>query len=179
MAKKKDSLDVILEDVTKKYNKAVKDMAVEVAYKIEAAYESAIEAFYNDYPDPIYYDRTYSTYLGSNAYDDVYNYGIQQFGNSYFAGINVSSSNIPGNPYRAYKGWVFDRTFEQGIHGINRNDLIKMNKPRSKDDHIKRKVIKNMTPPPRVLMDKAFKELTKKGSLDKIAMECLAKNGLN
>ena len=130
MGKKNDLSDVVLNDFKKKYNKAVKEFAQEIAHEIERAYESVIDMFYEDY-DPLYYRRTYSTYLASTGYNHLYEpWNFQHIGDSYFVGINVDGSNIPGNPYRAYKHWVFDRTFYKGIHGINRNDLIKMNKKR-------------------------------------------------
>lgn len=176
MARQKDPMADIVKDTKKRYSKAIEEMAEEVAYEIEKSYESVIDMFYSDYT-PRIYQRTYSTYLGSNAYNDIFNNGVIQYGNSYFAGINVSSSNIPGNPYEAYKGWVFDRTFYKGIHGINRNDLMQMNKKRSKDNHITiRNMPKNMSPAPKKLMDKEFKKLTKKQNLDKMFEEAMKRN---
>jgi len=175
---KNQGLKGIENDIKSKYNKAVKELADEVAFKIENAYETFIEQFYEDYPNPKSYERTYSTYLGSNAYNDVFGQGIQQFGDSYFAGINVSSSNIPGNPYRAYKGWVFDRTFVKGIHGINKKDKGKMNKYRGSGygkELIRVKTIKNMSPAPKTLMDREFGRIMKKSNMDKMFSDALSK----
>lgn len=174
----KSSLQSIQKDIEKRFKSAIKDMADDVAFEIEKAYETVIEEFYNDYPNPVSYERTYSTYLGSNAYDDIFGQGIQQFGDSYFAGINVSSSNIPGDPYRAYKGWVFERTFYKGIHGINKKDKDRMNKYRGKGyekDLIRVKVIKNMSPTPKSRMDTRFKNITKKSNMDKMFSDALNK----
>lgn len=167
--KPKDLTQIMLEDITTKYNKAVKEFAEEVLYEIETAYENVIDKFYADYT-PDYYDRTYSTYLGSSGYEDTNNpYNLWNIGDSWFAGINVSSSNIPGHPYKAYKGWVFDRTFFKGIHGIARADLRKINKYRGKLYHkevIKIKTPKAMVPPPKKLLDREFKYITKHQKLD-------------
>ena len=111
--------------VTESFNKAVKDTAEEISFRIESIYESAIEDFYLSY-EPKSYSRTYSTFLGSNHYETPFEY--MQFGNTYFSGIQVDSGNIPGDPYRAKKNWVFDRSFYKGIHGFITVDQPKINK---------------------------------------------------
>ena len=173
-----NGLDKFMQKIKQKYKEAVREMAEEVAFQIEKSYESAISKFYEDY-DPRYYERTYSTYLGSNAYNDIFNQGVQQFGNVFLAGINVDSTNIPGNPYRAQnKAWVFDRTFYKGIHGINRFDKTKINKHRGhgyQKEEIKITSIKNMHPAPKVLMDKEFKKITKKANMDKMFNQAMNK----
>lgn len=172
---KDQGLNSMLRDIEKKYNIALKELAEEITYQIENSYETVIDKFYEDY-SPRYYDRTYSTYIGSDHYDDMFNF--QQLGDTYLAGINVSSSNIPGSPYRADTDWVFDRTFYGGIHGINRTDKIRMNKTRGRGyekDLINITTIKNMHPAPKVLMDKEFKRITKKSNMDKLFNQAMNK----
>lgn len=106
----------------KKFNEAIELFAQDVAMQIEGAYENIIDEFYAEY-DPRWYDRTYSTYLGSSGYYGLFN--NWENGNGYRAGIEVDSSNIPGDPYRADKDWVFARTFEKGIHGYGLMDRRK------------------------------------------------------
>lgn len=172
---KNQGLDSIRKDIEKKYNIALKELAEEMSYQIESAYETVIDKFYDDY-SPKYYDRSYSTYIGSDHFNDMFNY--QQLGDTYLAGINVSGSNIPGSPYRADTDWVFDRTFYKGIHGINREDKIRMNKTRGRGyekELIKITTAKNMHPAPKALMDKEFKKITRKSNMDKLFNEAMNK----
>lgn len=107
------------------FNDAIKEFAEEVLFQIESEYESNIDRFYNDY-NPLYYDRTYSTYMGSSGGYSLYSpQNFSPIEGGYSVGINVDSSNIVGNPYRANKDWVFRRTYIKGIHGINAENIIK------------------------------------------------------
>ena len=112
-----DPLEMIKADIEQKFQLACVEMAAEMTWRIESAYESVIQSFYDDYT-PKFYDRTYSTYQASNRYDDPF--GFTPVGNGYEAGIIVDHENIPGRPYRADKHWVFTRTFNEGIHGFFR-----------------------------------------------------------
>ncbi len=120
--KKTENLDAdskrILRMIKKKLKKAAELTMREISFQIEAAYESVIEDFYNNYL-PKWYDRTYSTFLASNRWDDPFY--VHQDGDTIIGGIKVSSNFISGNPYRAQKGWVFHRTFDLGIHGFDRS----------------------------------------------------------
>lgn len=107
------------------FDDAVKELAEEVLFQIEAEYESNIDRFYNDY-NPLYYDRTYSTYSGSSGGYSLYSpENFKSIGDGYMVGINIDSSNIPGSPYRADKDWVFKRTYLKGIHGINVENIVR------------------------------------------------------
>lgn len=118
MAKRtEDPLEMIKADIEQKFRMACAEMAAEMTWRIESAYESVIQSFYDDYT-PKYYERTYSTYLASDKVDDPF--GFTPVDNDYITGINVDPSFINGNPYRAEKDWVFDRTFNKGIHGFFR-----------------------------------------------------------
>lgn len=117
MSKEKDFLE-LLQLKTMMYS-AAEEMATEVLWQIEHNYESVIDKFYKHY-DPLYYERTYSTYLASSGYDKLFSSRNFIFmSDGYDVGIDINSRRIPGNPYRADKNWVFARTFEKGIHGIN------------------------------------------------------------
>ena len=115
MGKNEDPLAQVQAEIESKFYMACVTMASDTTHLIESAYEAVIESFYDDYT-PRVYKRTGSTYLASDkAFDSM---GFTPVDNETFdAGITVDSNNIPGNPYRANKDWVFQRTFEQGIHG--------------------------------------------------------------
>ena len=120
MAKSNDFSNKVLKDIKKKYDKALDEFAQDIALEIEEGYEFAIDSFYADY-NPLWYDRTYSSYLGSSAYAlgiyDPANFNVT--GDVYTVGTTVSPEYIQGKPYRADTDWVFNRTFVKGIHGIN------------------------------------------------------------
>lgn len=193
----------ILKNIKKRFNIVLQEFAEDVAFNIEKAYESVIDMFYADYGpnngEPWFYERTYSTYQASSGYDQIFSpNNIQHYGDSYFSGIGVSSSNIPSNPYNAYKEWVFNRTFYKGIHGISSADvrgkneqirqkykrqrqLMRMLKKKHKGLKIDSKmqgliknVPKNMHPAPKKVMDKQFKQITKKANMDKMFQEALS-----
>lgn len=179
-----DFSEKIIKDIKKKYNKALQDFAEDVALNIEKAYESAIDAFYADY-NPLWYDRTYSSYMGSSAgtfgiFDPM---NFQQGDNSYTVGTTISPEFIHGKPYRADTDWVFERTFVKGIHGINNRretnyNRTKLHKSKSKGVvgiEIQSRNIKNMHPTPKVLMDKEFKKITGKRNMSKMFNETMSK----
>ena len=206
MGRKTNIKDRILKDMEKNVNYAIVNAANEISFQIESAFENAISLFYSNY-DPIVYNRTYSTFLASSGYEDPFSSeNVYLSGNLWFAGITVGDPNIPGDPYRASKDWVFDRTFNKGIHGINiktvrhRNSTLfnkdrqkrilaayfsKLNKNQQKIKVHTKGIIplrqtlgtitvqntsipKNMVPPPRKLLDREFKKITKRQNLDKI-----------
>lgn len=123
--KKKKVYDLASIDGLKKmFNDAVKELSEEVLFQIESAYESNIDRFYNDY-NPLYYNRTYSTYLASSGYSNLFSpQNINPIEGGFMVGIGIDSNNISGNPYRADTDWVFNRTYMKGIHGINATNLF-------------------------------------------------------
>lgn len=197
MAKKKYDMSD-LEGLEKLFNDAVEEMAHEIVWKIENIYETAIDKFYADY-NPLYYDRTYSTYLASSGYDNLFT-PRNVYGNGHYwtAQIMINSNYIPGNPYHAKnKDWVFNRTFSGGIHGINTGKQWGTNSKVRKYQRIKGKKVfeaiwmnnsgitqrkkyysgniqiqdrelSNMIPPPKSLVGKEFKALTRKKNMKKI-----------
>lgn len=115
---KKDIIDV--DKIDNVFKQSSKEFAEELLFTIQSIYETAIDRFYNDY-NPLYYNRTFSTYEASSGANDLFssrNYRFSEQMNSFLVGIEVSPLFINRKPYRADTGWVFDRTFNQGIHGI-------------------------------------------------------------
>ena len=123
MAKSKQ-LTILGKEIKKQFKTALKETTIQLNEVLEYMYENAIEAFYESMT-PKYYNRTGSTFYGSDLYDNenkISNPVI--IGNEYIAQVTVSPSNIPGQPYykgnqnRPDKNWVFERTYIEGIHGI-------------------------------------------------------------
>lgn len=108
-----------LDGIEKMFQDSVKELAENVLEQTELLYESVIQDFYNDY-SPVWYDRTGSTFLGSSGYDNLWSSDNFYSNNGIWTTrISIGANNIPANPYRANKAWVFDRTFIKGIHGRN------------------------------------------------------------
>lgn len=118
---------------------ATEEMAYQVSTDIERMFRDAVSQFYYSYT-PRAYKRTFSTYQASSNYENMGRYKIT--GNNFEAGISVDPSNIQGQPYHNHWGkdrgkpmdteWVFNRTFYEGIHGILKHDIDKLNKNRRK-----------------------------------------------
>ena len=111
-----DAFDWMLAQTKKRMRNALKKTADEVSYMIQEAYTSSIDAFYDSY-DPRWYDRTGATYEASDYHDTNGIISVGSGGDSYEVGIRVDPSRM-GAPYKKNTAWVFDRTFNQGIHGI-------------------------------------------------------------
>lgn len=93
--------------------KALNHMKEEVAFEIQRHYDLFIEQFYNEY-DPLYYQRTLSTYEASSASNSFLD-AIIDMDN---VGIYVSSDYISGNPYgEMNKEEVFYNVYDKGLHG--------------------------------------------------------------
>jgi len=122
MAKKiDDPIQAMRVEIERKFDIALASMAAEMTWRIESAYETVIQSFYDEYT-PKYYRRTYSTYLASDKYNDPF--GFTSIESGYESGIGVDHENIPGRPYRASRNWVFTRTFAEGIHGYFRREAM-------------------------------------------------------
>ena len=150
---KKSSLDLILSDVKRKQKKAVKRTAKRVTERIQSEFKNATTDFYDEY-NPKSYDRTFSTYALSDNYGGIES--PEPFGDGgYLAGIEVNSSNIGENPYRADLDWVVDRTWNKRIHGIE--------------------TIKHKKTSPDKMLEKSVKRLVKSKEITKIFNEEIAK----
>jgi len=123
MKKKKYDISS-LDGLKKVFDDSVQELAEEMYRQIEGLYESAIDMFYADY-DPLWYRRTYATYEASSGAGFDYTGNVINMGNHWSAGIQIDPSFISGEPYKrangkgADKSWVFNRTFNKGIHGIS------------------------------------------------------------
>jgi hypothetical protein len=195
-----------IKKIEKIFDDAIEETGQEILWEIENIYETAIDKFYGDYT-PLYYNRTFSTYLASSGYDTLYSpINLYQQGDSYIAGIFVSSGNIQGNPYRASKDWVFDRTFIKGIHGIKagnffgkslskkfsrvkgnkyfeaiylrNSEVIKKTSYYKGRTQIQTRIMSDMHPTPKAIMEKEFKRITKKKYINGLFNEILS-NKLN
>ena len=115
-------LDGLSKRISAAMDSALEKVAIEVGYEIEKIYESVITEFYDSY-EPHRYDRTKSTFYGSDIYGNYHD--PVRIDDGFLAGISVSPDTIPGNPYRADKNWVFERTFVKGYHGYNGKEIKK------------------------------------------------------
>lgn len=131
---KQDPIEDIRVDIESKFNMAVADMAADLTFQIQSAYETVIQSFYDDYT-PRWYQRTYSTYEASDHADDPFKYTPISGGAE--AGILVDPSFITGKPYRADTAWVFDRTFGKGIHGYFKWEMKQWGQSRWKATNLK------------------------------------------
>lgn len=161
-----DAFASIKKEIDAALKTALDAVGREIGYEIETIYESVIDEFYNSYT-PRRYRRTESTYYGSDSYLLAKDPVIE--GATVTAGIEVSPDNIQGNPYRANKDWVFERTFVKGYHGYKDKEIREWRQR----PHI-RELIKAgkyhfyrpddmvvMNPPPKKLMEKRIRNSKK------------------
>lgn len=192
---------------TKKLEKildeATEETVREILWKIENIFETAIDKFYADY-NPLYYNRTYSTYLASSGYEDLFSSkNIINHGDFWEAGIEVGAPNIPYEPYRAKSGknWVFPRTYEKGIHGLNSGhyfgkkkirkfqrvkgkktfeaiwrkgtDITKKKKYYEGNIKVETRIMQNMSPSPKGIVGKEFRALNRRKVVNKLFNDIL------
>lgn len=180
-----DNISLLEKEINDIFNQAINDTAEDILVEVEQAYENVIETFYKSYPTKR--KRTYSLYKASSGYENLFTPNNMYYENGIpIIGIDVHSSFIPGTPYRADVNgneWVFDRSFEQGIHGFTEAEV----KIWTKKNHINRhgekskflkpkKIPTQMSPAPRKLMDdKFYKEISNQKHLDDIFNKNLSK----
>lgn len=161
MSKKIKTENELKKEIRKKFPVAIKNILEEINFDIESKYKYVIKQFYRHY-GPIYYRRTYSLFLASNAYSDI-NKTIKKMNEKeYVVGINVSSSNYPNNPYHFDLDTVFTNAFERGIHGINESIADSMNK---KNKYKISNIPPKMEPSPKGIMDDWWEKYTAKDNL--------------
>lgn len=137
------AVDKAIKEIKKRIGSVVDDIGYDIAEQIQIKWDNCVDAFYNDW-NPIYYDRTYSTYMASDGEDGVSNnYSVKETDSGFeiTAGINIDSSRL-GTPYKDPTDYVFQRTWEEGIHGTQFHSI-----------KVK----------PKELMDKWFEEYKKTG----------------
>ena len=170
-----NTFNEILADEIEFMKSALKKTAEELTFQIQAAYESAIDKFYADY-SPHTYGRTQSTYFGSSG-AKYFKKNIYPVGDmSYMGGIVVDSFFI-GQPYKANATWVFNRTFEQGIHGYTPGEAKawssrwkeKQGPHLSADNRLVFPPTKRaMKPSPMVLLNKDFRKIASHKNIDSL-----------
>ena len=174
-------VDAIVNQITAIAKEATKEIAEEVTVRLEIGYEKCIEEFYKDYRNPRYYDRTYSTFYASTGFGDmaIWKRCVKKNNRGYISGIIVDSSNITEEPYRAETEWVFERTFNEGIHGMTPEEVSDADwlKPNGLTPFYRYPLFyggrlwhkKPMSPTPKERMDKKYREMFKQ--LDDITKE--------
>lgn len=193
MGKKSNDLKS-LDKLKNIFNDSVQELAEETLFEIEQTYESAIDMFYSDY-DPLYYNRTYSTYEASSGYDYLFSSeNLKKNGDIFDVGINIGKENLDGNPYNAKDAdWVINRTLK-GIHGLNAGSAFGKSRSRNfrrikgkksfetiwRDRHgsvtkkrayyegkvqVMDRIMQNMSPSPRAIMNREFKRLTSRRNM--------------
>lgn len=138
-------------EIDKIISKAIKYTAEELHYEIETVYENIIDRFYSDY-NPIFYERTYNTYTASSAYHNTLrrinpirgtwkdiNGRVRKNRRIYDVGIIVDSGFMQYE-YDAPWGnnWVFQRTWQKGIHGTE--NILHTIKPKKEMDNTFKKI---------------------------------------
>lgn len=177
-----NGVDKLPKRLREKFNKEaqriIDNSIKEILYQTEKKYEEVIQDFYDDY-SPHIYNRTEATFEASSGYHNLYSSkNIEPIKGGYKVGINVSSDNIPENPYEADKDWVFERTFGKGIHGYTRAELVDFrNKAKAKAQKEGRNFVypwkfidgeqDPLKPPPKQRMDEWWNDF-KKNTVPKI-----------
>ena len=176
------SLDIFA-DLDKKLDEAITQVALETTEKIEIAFERTVEDFYNDYDNPVMYQRSESTYMasdhwagfGQGLWEDFLNADAKSFdGRKKIAGITIDGGRIPaGSGVRGTPYWekdpskIFIRTFSKGIHGYTSEEARKYK--------LKGTMPPKMSPSPKKKMDDEFKKICGdiQGDMDKAISKVL------
>lgn len=161
----------------RRINKTVKhikeEASLQVAKDIKHMYNSAIKDFYADYR-PRSYNRTFSAFIADNLRGtDDYSKIIEQHDDGFTVAFSVGDGFISGNPYRAKKDWVFNRTFVEGIHGWTPDEVMNIPNhflggygydPDRHDEYFVNmlqrwtNVPKPLSPPPKAKLDELYKK---------------------
>lgn len=141
-------------DLEKDVKRICKLAAKDVTQQLTADYQKAINTFYAGYKDGPY--RTYASRLATSGIKSPNKY-IRVVDLGCMGGIDVDSSYI-GSPYRADTSWVFNRVYEQGIHGYTASEAAEWSsRPHNKARGIVfRPTAPPSSPPPSVLMDMMY-----------------------
>lgn len=130
-----DSLEKKIRELAEERMRCMLEQAEDsIADALGIIYEKIISDFYKDYPSPKYYDRTYTTYQAGLDIDTPaprienpkarISSNTTRTKNGFCKTIKVKVSSdfmrpirTRSNQYHDPIGWVFDRTFNKGIHG--------------------------------------------------------------
>ena len=166
-----NSIDDFIAIVKRKINIGVRHAAIQVGNQINQIYSTAIDNFYSDY-SPVLYQRTRSLKAATFGVGGRSTYYKQLAQMEYEAGINVGSEYIPGEPYEKDPphGWnlskwiIFDRAYNEGIHGFSAYDLKLYNKNRKKNEgRLYYKTVPPKSSPPAKEVQREYKKLKKEG----------------
>ena len=169
--KNKDVSKRIKKSIQEKVNVALTETLYEIGETIQDMYKDVIREFYRDYT-PLWYGRTYSTFVGSSAYKDYSSLVNEIHPGIYEVGIDVSAKYITGNPYKkankfikskngyvASTEWIFDRTFYEGIHGVSKHDS---------SNRLTINIPHEMKPSPYELMNERFSKKINQNYIDDV-----------
>lgn len=150
-------------DLEKDLKRICKSAAKDVTMQLADDYQTAINTFYAGYKDGPY--RTYASRLGSSAKHNPNKY-IKTFNIGCTGGIDVDSSYL-GSPYRAETSWVFNRVFNQGIHGYTPSEAaIWTARQRMRGSNLTfHRTTSPTSPPPSVVMDRLYNQHAGVGAL--------------
>ncbi len=154
------------EKANQKANIILNEMERQIKDSLGIIYSKVIEDFYDDY-DPDYYDRTFSTYQAGLIVPHPTRYidspvartktssASTKNGFAKKISMSVTSDNMNpirtrSNQYRQPIDYVFNRTFEQGIHGYSSLDSSTFATKRV-DDH---STFRDVRPPKRMKSDR-------------------------
>lgn len=111
-------IDKAMKDIKGKLLSVADQIAYEISWTIQEKYENCVQLFYNDYT-PWVYDRGYNTYEASSGGHDLsLHNSVADLGDriEITAGIDINSDRL-GSPYKDGTEYVFNRTWQWGIHG--------------------------------------------------------------
>ena len=97
------------EAISKEINAYIAQKANQIADEVKEIARLSIQDWYNSY-HPKYYRRTYATYAGVTRVCIIKDHFA-------IAGVRIDPSQVPDTYYHDSPGYVFPRTFFQGIHG--------------------------------------------------------------
>lgn len=175
----------IPEELLKNINKCIRrtrnEVAKQVVNDIRQEYRTVIWKFYKHYK-PRMYQRSYETLFASNIYRAGGDYRkITTWKDGEFIVKFSVGAEYIRESYEDPTEWVFQRTFEQGIHGWKPLTVsgIMSGKQKASEMGWRGSVTqpkRPLSPPPKALMDKWFELYTTPSSLDKICKPILKNN---
>ena len=159
------------------------EIAKQVVADLKKEYSTVIWKFYHHYK-PHMYERTYKTLFATNLRQARGDYRkiTKWNGDEFIVKFSVGAEFMEGEPYRDDPDdYVFQRTFEEGIHGwipLNFQKLLsgEQNVQEMGWRALVKQPRKPLSPPPKARMDEWFNSYKTQGNLDKICKPILKKN---
>ena len=160
-----------------------REIAKQIANDLRQEYSNAIWKFYKHYK-PRMYQRSFETLFANNLYRARGDYRkiTKWQDDGFIIKFSVGSEFIQ-EPYEDDNEYVFNRTFEQGIHGwipvssTFRKTIASSVNSDSMDWRLRvKQPRKPLNPPPKDTMDKWFERYKTERNLNKICKPILQKN---